>query len=63
VIWAGSMELSILDGFFAGGLAGVGWFGGMWLVEHPLWDEIVRMYRALCGWAGVALTRAANTQH
>jgi O-antigen/teichoic acid export membrane protein len=60
VIWAGTMELSILAGVIAGVLAGIGWFGGMWLVEHPLWGEIVRLYRAFCGWAGNALTRAAH---
>jgi O-antigen/teichoic acid export membrane protein len=61
VIWAGTMELSILTGVFAGVLAGIGWFGGMWLVKHPLWDEIVRLCRAFCVWAGDTLMRAVDT--
>jgi O-antigen/teichoic acid export membrane protein len=61
VIWAGTMDLSIPAGVLGGVLAGIGWFGGMWFVEHPLWDEIVRLCRAFCVWAGNTLMRAVDT--
>jgi O-antigen/teichoic acid export membrane protein len=40
-------ELSIGEGSVAAVLAGVGWFGGLWLTRHPFLDEIARTLKVV----------------
>jgi O-antigen/teichoic acid export membrane protein len=36
------MDLSVLSGVIAGLLAAPGWVMGLWLMKHPLWEELMR---------------------
>jgi O-antigen/teichoic acid export membrane protein len=47
VLMQGSFALSIPVGALLGGLAVVGWLGGLWLTQHPLREELVLVLRAI----------------
>lgn len=43
----GAYAVSILGGVIAGVLAGIGWLAGLWLMRHPMLNELQRAWAAV----------------